>query len=219
MAYTPTNWQTGDTITAEKLNNMESGIAENDGYWIPLEVTAGGLAVPADKQDEVSYMVRNPSLYIQGCLLSTGTDISGYRVLPDAFHCPLSSEAAPDFGVYGTANIVVKYVGGEGVVVEVVPDVFVITLTPTAQDFSGTMDATPAEIKTAYEQGCRIRFDIPSLGAAVDATQYIVTADSVQAAANITYEVLGIGDVLIQVLTSSSDSTYTTKIFPLTPMS
>lgn len=27
MSYTPTNWQTGDTITAEKLNNMENGIA------------------------------------------------------------------------------------------------------------------------------------------------------------------------------------------------
>lgn len=26
MSYTPTTWQTGDTITAEKLNNMESGI-------------------------------------------------------------------------------------------------------------------------------------------------------------------------------------------------
>lgn len=27
MAYTPTEWQTGDIITATKLNNMEQGIA------------------------------------------------------------------------------------------------------------------------------------------------------------------------------------------------
>lgn len=27
MAYNKTNWQTGDTITAEKLNNIENGIA------------------------------------------------------------------------------------------------------------------------------------------------------------------------------------------------
>lgn len=27
MSYTPTNWQTGDVITAEKLNKMEGGIA------------------------------------------------------------------------------------------------------------------------------------------------------------------------------------------------
>ena len=27
MAYEKTNWQTGDTVTAEKLNHVESGIA------------------------------------------------------------------------------------------------------------------------------------------------------------------------------------------------
>ena len=26
MSYTPTNWQTGDTVTAERLNKMEGGI-------------------------------------------------------------------------------------------------------------------------------------------------------------------------------------------------
>ena len=31
MAYTPTNWTTGDTITATKLNKMEQGIAEGGG--------------------------------------------------------------------------------------------------------------------------------------------------------------------------------------------
>lgn len=31
MAYTPTEWTTGDTITAEKLNNMEDGIETADG--------------------------------------------------------------------------------------------------------------------------------------------------------------------------------------------
>ena len=32
MSYTPTNWQTGDIITAEKLNNMENGIASSIFY-------------------------------------------------------------------------------------------------------------------------------------------------------------------------------------------
>lgn len=31
MAYTKTNWQTGDTITAEKLNHAEQGIADASG--------------------------------------------------------------------------------------------------------------------------------------------------------------------------------------------
>lgn len=37
MAYTPINWQTGDTITADKLNNMESGISAGENGW---EVTS-----------------------------------------------------------------------------------------------------------------------------------------------------------------------------------
>lgn len=28
MAYTPTNWQTGDKVTAAKLNKLENGLAE-----------------------------------------------------------------------------------------------------------------------------------------------------------------------------------------------
>lgn len=32
MSYTPTNWKAGDTITAEKLNNMEAGIKASDIY-------------------------------------------------------------------------------------------------------------------------------------------------------------------------------------------
>lgn len=30
MAYTPTSWVTGDVVTAEKLNNIESGIVGNE---------------------------------------------------------------------------------------------------------------------------------------------------------------------------------------------
>ena len=29
MSYTPTTWETGDTITAEKLNNIEGGIVNS----------------------------------------------------------------------------------------------------------------------------------------------------------------------------------------------
>lgn len=34
MAYIPTDWQTGDTITADKLNNIEQGIANASGAVI-----------------------------------------------------------------------------------------------------------------------------------------------------------------------------------------
>lgn len=37
MSYTPNTWQTGDTITAAKLNNMEQGIASAGGVLIVNE--------------------------------------------------------------------------------------------------------------------------------------------------------------------------------------
>lgn len=40
MAYTPTEWKCGDTITAEKLNKMEDGIANAGGGSEPLIFTA-----------------------------------------------------------------------------------------------------------------------------------------------------------------------------------
>lgn len=39
MAYTPTEWKNGDTITAEKLNNMEEGINTlNVGGCLYIEI-------------------------------------------------------------------------------------------------------------------------------------------------------------------------------------
>ena len=35
MSYTPTVWQTGDTITAEKLNKLENGVASGGGSGEP----------------------------------------------------------------------------------------------------------------------------------------------------------------------------------------
>ncbi len=46
MSYTPTNWQSGDTITSEKLNKIENGIASADGYRI--DITISGSTVTAD---------------------------------------------------------------------------------------------------------------------------------------------------------------------------
>ena len=45
MSYTPTNWQTGDTITAEKMNNIESGISNSaTGKIAVVNLSAGGFS-------------------------------------------------------------------------------------------------------------------------------------------------------------------------------
>lgn len=81
MAYTPTNWQTGDTITAAKMNNIEKGVdyASNKGAdltirfaseisnytspwaWIKARITAG------------NYYGINVSDYIPFTLTISGT--------------------------------------------------------------------------------------------------------------------------------------------------
>ena len=40
MSYTPTNWSTGDTITASAMNKIENGIANAGGiFWITTTET------------------------------------------------------------------------------------------------------------------------------------------------------------------------------------
>ena len=43
MAYTPTEWTSGDVITAEKLNKIEGGVAESGASAL--------LVTPADEND------------------------------------------------------------------------------------------------------------------------------------------------------------------------
>ena len=47
MAYTPTTWVTGDTITAVKLNNMEQGIVDASIFFVETawNATKGGYEI------------------------------------------------------------------------------------------------------------------------------------------------------------------------------
>lgn len=98
---------------------------------------------------------------------------------------------------------------------------FIITMTPTAEDYSGTMDKTPEEIWEAYKAHRRIAFSIPAMmgyGYATQMYEHDVdqddVSDHVNVSANIMYEDNGV-HVLIWVITSIQDSSYSTTIFPL----
>lgn len=223
MSYTPTNWQTGDTITAEKLNNMESGIAEVnqpgqgivmrwsdvEGCWVIDRVESisgfgtlvGFEEVQEGQEPVITYLER--------------AEENGYLQLSFISSVDYSNQIIAQY-----ANRIFTYAiksnGNLTVVSSVFGDLgsYIITLTPTAQDFSGVMDKTPASIATAISFGMKIMFSIPSMSASVEATQFV---GGNVACANITYNISG-QDVLVQIVTSASDSTYSTKIFPLTPM-
>jgi hypothetical protein len=98
---------------------------------------------------------------------------------------------------------------------------FIVTLTPTALDYSGTMDKTETEISDAYEAGKQIVFRI------VGAPGYDhIDVNVTEALYNATYNrwimsayLVMLPDTLIYIynsLTSAGDSArYWTKIYPL----
>jgi len=140
------------------------------------------------------------------------------------FSCPLTKDTASEFGISGPASLVVHQINGESVSVEVVPDVFVVTLTPTAQDFSGVMDKTCGEIDAAYRAGKTIAFKIYT-----DQNGGYIVSKNVRASYGAGTTNFGfaldalIGGVgLITAYTGgnppSDQTTYSTAIYPLTPM-
>ena len=103
MAYTPTTWQTGDTITAAGLNKMEQGIANagvlavtdnnrtldktwqeiHDATFSVLTTAEGQMLQMGCIEDEGAYLViywtfgmSEPNLYI-------ADSASGYPVLDE----------------------------------------------------------------------------------------------------------------------------------------
>lgn len=64
MSYTPTEWSSGDLITAERLNKMENGIAGSGGAYIVNAVTNAETGiVTLDKtflEIETAYLAGKP---------------------------------------------------------------------------------------------------------------------------------------------------------------
>jgi hypothetical protein len=89
---------------------------------------------------------------------------------------------------------------------------FVVTCTPTAADFSGTMDKTVSEILTAWNDGKEIYFHIQNygtfpMGAISDENQFMAYG-----------VMLGNPGKFIVLLTDFVGASYTTTIYQLTPL-
>lgn len=102
---------------------------------------------------------------------------------------------------------------------------FIVTLTPTAQDFSGVMDKTVSEIQAAHDLGKTIIFRIVTgVNEFVDIPCSFVAKFSA-------YTFMNFGSsfvypsqsamIVAQTMATDTDTknTYTTTIYPLTPMS
>ena len=103
-----------------------------------------------------------------------------------------------------------------------VPDPFIVTLTPDAQDLSGSMDKTPEEITAAYVAGREIRIAVPALGGITGICTEFAPQENgnIMLWCNFVAHLSDLGGwVLITIITNSSNSIYSTTVFPLTPMS
>lgn len=101
--YTPTNWQTGDTITAEKMNNIESGLSsiknatvklQGDGTNGTLNLHYAFIKEGTDVEDEWS---------IDSLIDDAVINMAGYNIVT-VMNLPLDD-------VYSTAILVDDYIG------------------------------------------------------------------------------------------------------------
>lgn len=207
MAYVKTNWQTGDVITANKLNNMETGIYD------ATEAAAAAFAPDIDdpQNGDVIKYDSSEGKWVNGSAGSAG----GF---------------SPDI-VDPQDGDVIKYDSAEGKWVNDVDSTvedFIITCTPTsASGFDGTMDATCEEITEAYDAHKNIIFVFEQANVdsyIIPSCYNIITVGSsrhVQVLFFMTYTNNG-AVYLIRGMTgvsSDSDVSYTTDIFQLTTAS
>lgn len=96
---------------------------------------------------------------------------------------------------------------------------FVVTLTPTSPDYSGTMDKTVAQINAAYEAGQEIVFRIYES----PTKYYDLKVTLTEKTASDDYSVFGAYGILTEKLilfyADVIGNTYSTKIYSLTPAS
>lgn len=101
---------------------------------------------------------------------------------------------------------------------------FIVTLTPTAQDFSGTMDKTVGEITEAYEAGMEIWANISAQGKNLYVPLKMASTDGTNQYPSFDFCVYDlINNLMILAFTAyTSDGakqTYSTAVYSLTPMS
>lgn len=96
---------------------------------------------------------------------------------------------------------------------------FIVTLTPTAQDYSGTMDKTVAEIDAAYKAGRQVVF---AIAAGTDSYTFDCTMRYFNGDVYPSYNAYTVlNGNLVMAFTGATNhgdtATYATSIFPLTP--
>lgn len=86
--YVKTNWQTGDIITAEKLNHIEDGIANNSKTYVTAILGTNKIAKDLTEDDLLNMIINLPDGIYPVCSVMcayTHEQDSSVRI-PDLFN-------------------------------------------------------------------------------------------------------------------------------------
>ena len=99
MSYTPTNWENGDIITAEKLNKLENGVADSGGSGGDSNIFAihytidGTFAATSDKTyTEIQTAVAAGKELIAFCTIPSSTVSLDYDPTLVSVMCSLAED-------------------------------------------------------------------------------------------------------------------------------
>ena len=108
MAYTPINWQTGDTITAEKMNKMDNGWSMEETQLFSESVTTVAEEWGNDATFSYDQFINSDVITVT----FNGTDYECNRLdFGDYIGYGGMTETDPDFSQYPFANGTVNYAG------------------------------------------------------------------------------------------------------------
>ena len=132
----------------------------------------------------------------------------------------------PDMEYDGTSKVMAMFYDDDGVLgyhIYIIPNnKFIVTLTPTSPDYSGTMDKTVAEINAAYEAGQEIVFRLyDSPVAHYDIALAFARQDSDSNRYYVFYILDTGNNIIINAWTTSNPlgNGYYTKVYSITPAS
>ena len=81
MAYTPTNWVTGDTVTATKLNKLEQGVANAGSALIVTSSSVNGIETMNKTVQEIYDALSSGTPVYYSFTYGTLSDYIGYKYL------------------------------------------------------------------------------------------------------------------------------------------
>lgn len=109
MPYTPTNWRTGDIVSSEKLNNIESGLANIGTAWFEVQRSSLQPYTLNKTAQEICDAVARGSRVRYRLDTGGGGDVSHYLMIV----APLSSTSGYaiefQFGYFGSSTDIYKY--------------------------------------------------------------------------------------------------------------